>query len=117
LEVLFPEKTAHFGSTVPGKNVAVSQAKRQTPNAASPEVMDATKSLSIYFLLLATMLVHCQGWKKSKYWGLQDGAPKNKPCYSWMCQDRTITTTGNIIIIFYFVSLHTNIYCYTVVGF
>jgi len=79
--------------------------------------MDANKSFSIYFLLLATMLVHCQGWKKSKYWGLQDGAPKNKPCYSWMCQDRTITTTGNIIIIFYFVSLHTNIYCYTVVGF
>ena len=99
---------AHFGSTVPGK---------KSPNAASPEVMDATKSLSIYFLLLATMLVHCQGWKKSKYWGLQDGAPKNKPCYSWMCQDRTITTTGNIFIIFYFVSLHTIIYCYTVVGF
>jgi hypothetical protein len=81
------------------------------------KAMDANKSFSIYFLLLATMLVHCQGWKKSKYWGLQDGAPKNKPCYSWMCQDRTITTTGNIIIIFYFVSLHTNIYCYTVVGF
>jgi len=40
--------------------------------------MDANKSFSIYFLLLATMLVHCQGWKKSKYWGLQDGAPKNK---------------------------------------
>jgi len=106
---------AHFGSTVPGKNSAFwkycSRKKR------AKKAMDANKSFSIYFLLLATMLVHCQGWKKSKYWGLQDGAPKNKPCYSWMCQDRTITTTGNIIIIFYFVSLHTNIYCYTVVGF
>jgi hypothetical protein len=36
LEVLFPEKTAHFGSTVPVKNVATSQAKfnsRVKPNA------------------------------------------------------------------------------------
>jgi hypothetical protein len=53
--------------------------------------MDATKSLSIYFLLLATMLVHCQGWKKPMY-PLEEGAPKNKPCYSWMCKERTITT-------------------------